>query len=263
MAGLQVIDYTYRYRFSKIDIPVYRFLFVFLALWLQASCDSGALSYTEQSVAPETIATFSSADVQTCFTVPGEVDSDALPPAQFAGIGQAAVGHSGPFEVAALGGGHKVDTMHTAIKFDLAGSGIPVDAFNETLSATLVFVYNLTERSEANSSCRVPISEVRIATAGWDDSSNFYSPLPSRPFTTIGCTLISGSRVNGAYSCLVSEAVIDWMRDPAANPNHGFVINPPDRTFDSCGSNIGEPGNRVECVSEISSVGLNVEYLTR
>jgi len=232
-------------------------------VFLISSCDLGDLfsSYTQVSIAPEAIATFSSSDIVSCPTIPAEVDTSGLPLAQFAGLGQAAVGHSGPFEVGLLGGGHKVDAMHTAIKFNFDDSGIPPEAFNEIMVANLVFVYDLTARSESNSSCRVPISGVDVATTTWDGSSDFYSPLPSRPFTMVACDLISGSRTNGAYSCLVSEAVIDWMRDAASNPNDGFVIHPRHRTFDTCDTNIGEPGNRFECVSELSSIGLNIEYV--
>jgi len=239
------------------------FILLFSTIFLLSSCGLGDLfsRYTQVSVAPETVATFYSSDIKTCFTIPAEVETSALPPAQFYGIGQAAVGHSGPFRTAILGGGHKVDAMHTAIRFNVADSGIPIDAFNETLVANLVFVYNLTERSERDRSCHVPISGVDIATTAWNSGSEFSSPLPSRPFTMVGCELISGSRTNGAYSCLVSEAVIDWVRDAASNPNNGFVIHTRDRTFDSCGTNIGEPGNRFECVSELSSIGLNIEYI--
>jgi hypothetical protein len=231
---------------------------------MMSSCDqiSDLFSrYAQASVAPTTIATFSSSDIASCPTFPAELDTSALPLAQFAGIDQAAVGHSGQFEIGALGGGHKVDAMHTAIKFNFDDSGIPLEAFNETMVANLVFVYNLTARSERNSTCHLPISGADIATTAWDSSSDFYSPLPSRPFTTVGCDLISGSRTNGAYRCLVSEAIIDWARDAASNPNYGFVVHPRHRVFDSCVSNIGEPGNRVECVAELSSIGLNVEYV--
>ncbi len=232
-------------------------------IFLISSCDFGDLfsRSTQVSITPEAIATFSSSDIESCPTIPGELDTSALPPAQFAGMGQAAVGHSGPFEVGILGGGHKVDAMHTAIKFNFDDSGIPPEAFNEIMVANLVFVYNLTARSESNRSCQVPISGVDVATTTWDGSSDFYSPLPSRPFTMVACDRISGSRTNGAYSCLVSEAVIDWMRDAASKPNNGFVIHPRHRTFDSCGTNIGEPGNRFECVSELSSIGMNIEYI--
>jgi len=240
----------------------FRLIPILATIFLISSCDLGDFfsSYTQVSIAPEAIATFSSSDIESCITIPAELDTSGLPSAQFAGLGQAAVGHSGPFEIGILGGGHKVDAMHTAIRFNLEDSGIPSQAFNETMVATLVFVYNLTARSESDSSCHVPISGVDVATTTWDGSSDFFSPLPSAPFTMVSCDLISGSRTNGAYSCLVSEAIIDWMRDAASNPNDGFVIHPRHRTFDSCSTNIGEPGNRVECVSELSSIGLNIQY---
>jgi len=241
----------------------FRLISILPTIFLVSSCDLGDWfsRYTQVSITPESIATFSSSDIKSCLTIPAEFDTSALPPAQFAGMGQAGVGHSGPFEIGILGGGHKVDAMHTAIKFDFDDSGIPPEAFNETMVANLVFVYRLTARSERSSSCHVPISGVDVATTTWDGGSDFYSPLSSRPFTMVACDLISGSRTNGAYSCLVSEAVIDWMRDATSIPNYGFVIHPRHRTFDSCGSNIGEPGNRFECVSELSSIGLNIEYV--
>lgn len=250
-------------RYIRDKKVLFDLILIFLTTLILSSCSLGDFfsRYTQVSITPETVATFSSSDIRSCPTFPAELDTSALPPAQFAGIGQAAVGHSGPYDIAILGGGHKVDAMHTAIRFNLADSGVPIEAFNETMVAHLVFVYSLTEGSERDRSCHVPISGVDVATAAWDSSSDFYSPLPSRPFTTVGCDLISGSRTNGAYSCLVSEAVIDWVRSAASNPNNGFVIHTRHRTIDSCGTNVGEPGNRFECVSELSSIGLNIDYV--
>ncbi|UCH58469.1 MAG: hypothetical protein JSV61_09625 [Anaerolineales bacterium] len=238
-------------------------LLILPTLLLTSSCDDlrNLFSrYTQVTVLPETIATFSYYNGRECTTSPTHVDTDAIPPppAQFQGIGVAAVGHSGLFNPRNR---HEVHTMQTAIKFDLENAGIPAESFNETMIANLVFTYNLTERSASNSSCNVPISRPSKATISWDSDSNFGRGIPERIFSMVGCDLISGSRTDGAYNCLVSEAVIDWMRDSATNPNNGFVINPPYTMIDSCSTEIGEPGNRLECVLELSNIGLNIQYI--
>ena len=134
-------------------------------------------------------------------------------------------------------------------------------ATNETMVASLVFIYHLTPASERDSRCQPSINGTEIATMAWDSASDFGQALTSERFTTVPCERITGSRTEGAYTCLVSTAVVDWLRDPAAHPNNGFVLHPPDQTLNACTSNLAEAGNRHECVSELSSIGLNLQYI--
>lgn len=220
-------------------------------------------SYQHVSLVPQEVATFASFELSTCPDFFSR-DRSAIPPAdrprpaQFSGIGDAAVGYSGSFVVRT---GHQIDTMQTAIKFDFAGASIPPQSVNETMIANLVFIYHLTPRSELDSRCQPSISGTEIATMAWDSTADFGEALASTRFTTVPCERITGSRVEGAFRCLVSTAVVDWISDPAAHPNNGFVIVPPDRTFNSCSTNLGELGDRFECVTELTSIGLNLQYL--
>lgn len=241
---------------------LFSFMLILPTVFIISSCGLGDTfsRYTQVSVAPEVFATFSDSTTRDCSSSPFEVERDAIPPetAQFQGIGAAGVGHSGLFVHRDR---HAINAMHTAIKFDLEAVGIPPESINETMIANIVFTYNLTPPSARDRTCHVPISRPNIATVAWDGGSSFDSPLPSRPFTMVGCELISGSRTDGGYTCLVSKAVVDWLRDPAANPNNGFVINPPNRVINACASNFGEPGDRLECVSELSNIGMNIHYI--
>ena len=146
--------------------------------------------------------------------------------------------------------------MHGAIRFDV--SSIPAGATN--VVALLRFNANVTARSEFGDPCPLPIDRVERATVGWDSSTDFESTLPSSPISGARCTHATES-----FTCTVSQAVQNWVQDPAAFPNNGFVVHGPPPTYDACGSFgtgvIGVPGNYLECAALLSDIELEISFI--
>jgi len=143
---------------TSLKDKLYGVVLALVTSTMLSSCGLGELfdRYEQVSLTPDMVATFSSFDSRDCAIDP-TLDTSAIPtpPAQFSGIGEAGVGHSGRF---VANGEQKIHTMHTAIKFNLGEAPIPASSASETMVANLVFIYNLTPRSTSDSRCNVRIT---------------------------------------------------------------------------------------------------------
>ena len=224
---------------------------------LISSCDAirdilGGIGERFETVTlnPTQTATFSTSDHGTCAF--DGFNTSGLPSPRFLGIGTAAVGDNGLLNP---GNEQFIHTMRAAIRFDL--SSIPSSATN--IVGELRFNATLTSRSESGDPCPIPVDRVERVTSSWDGTSDFESPLPSAPIGGSRCI-----RDGASFTCTVSEAVQNWIADPASFPNHGFVVSGPVPNYDACGGFqegvIGPPGNILECAATLSGIELEVVY---
>lgn len=221
---------------------------------LLTGCGLGdvADSYQTTVLNPVQTATFTQYDEETCPRFFGGLHTAVIPPALFEGMDEAGVGDNGLFDA---GTEHHLFKMQTAFKFDFSSSGIPQESANPTLIANLIFTAQKTPRSPDDSSCQ-PVERVEFSTTPWRSTSDFAIPLSTEPFTTVPCTQ-DGTH----FTCLVSVAVIRWLAQPLDFPNLGFVVLGPALIRNACNTNIGEPGDYYECVAELTSISLEIQYL--
>jgi hypothetical protein len=209
--------------------------------------------YQTTVLAPSAKATFVVTDHRSCPRFPAETNTGALPPPLFRGAGTLGVGYNGQFRV---GSEHHIHSMQGVVRFNL--DGIPPVAATPLLAATLRFRLSPTSQSGLDDPHCTPVAGIERAATPWDPAlSDFSTHLSSEPFPPLSTCTVDGNR----YECNVSKAVQDWLADPAAHPNFGFVIKPAEFHGNACADSFGAPGNRVECAAEIIGPVLVVQYL--
>ena len=240
--------------FSNTKFALLLILVIFFAFLTGCGLRVVFSRYETTTLTPIATGTFAINNYRNCPGFPAIINTGALAPALFFGPGTVGVGYNG---ILRPGDEHSVHFMKGAILFNL--DSIPAGASNPLLVATLQFRVHRTPRSCLDDRSCEPLKRVERATSEWSSAgSDFTADIPSERFPPLlSCTVVSGD----LYECNVSNAVQDWLADPIEHPNYGFIIRGPDVSFDACRTNIGPPGNILECAAELTHIVLMVQYL--
>jgi hypothetical protein len=211
--------------------------------------------YQTTFLTPVATGTFATTDYRNCPGFPANSNTGALLPPLFIGSGRVGVGYNGQLRPL---NEHYVHYMQGAVLFNF--DRIPAAAATPLIVATLQFRELRTPRTGLDDPSCEPVNRIERATLAWNPASaDFTTDLPSERFLPAPSYTPIGS--GGRYECDVSRAVQDWLGDPIAHPNYGFVIRRPDVSFNACSTNIGPPGNLLECAAELRDIVLVVQYL--